>query len=801
MAANADPTTTNAGGMGEETNPDSVVGTFQTLSAEGDLLAQRGSFQEAIEVFTRALTLRPGDKHCLVSRSKCHIQVGSPRLALVDADLSLKGDPTFFKGLFQKAEALYAQGDFELALMYYHRGNRLRPELHEFRIGIQKSREAIENSIGNPKEFKIRVPTKLRKNIASYLTENPLQAAASSPPGTRSGLKPSNALTRESTFVPTVKHQTTHTATNPIKASMEAKLLGELYDDKLYLQNLMSDKDFVDHPDQEIIGLVNEGLRYLETRLEFWRQQNPLYARPKERKIRPRGVEKRGTLVKTAPAAEKQQASASAGKDSKATHDATNDSTAKLKSGTGTRTGSPVKEARSMSITAYYTAAHVKVPQVKSVEGAVTAASAESHGALINSSDLPITDETAHHHGSSVSEAVYHIICVIAGSGVLQLPFALNQSGWIGVLIILFAAIANGYSGRLLVKCLYANGVGAERLGGFPHVGLKAFGPRGKAMVEMFNSAMLIGVPIVYLILSGMNLEILVGYFSLRVWIVISALVVLIPFLIFRTLKEIAIFSAFGVFATIVVIFTVVFYSLSDLPVNSGKVTHKLIDFAQFPSALGSISFSYAGNFVYPEVESSMSNPSQFPLVLTISMTVISLMYLVTAVVGYAAYGNTTVSPILNNLPAGFVSKFAIAVITAHVLLAIPVLVTTFSLEMERRLKISQPGRSEKVEGVSRAVLRIVILTGITVLAMAVPFFADFMTLLGAVANTALIFVFPVLFDFKLFGFSKRPVKDKLFGLVILAVGLFGGIVGGKDAVIALIMDFRGEGSAGRGGH
>ena len=40
-------------------------------------------------------------------------------------------------------------GDFESALMYYHRGNKLRPELQDFRLGIQKAQEAIENSVGS----------------------------------------------------------------------------------------------------------------------------------------------------------------------------------------------------------------------------------------------------------------------------------------------------------------------------------------------------------------------------------------------------------------------------------------------------------------------------------------------------------------------------------------------------------------------------------------------------------------------------------------------------------------------------
>lgn len=53
------------------------------------------------------------------------------------------------KGLYQKAEALYHMGEFEFALMFYHKGQKLRPQIEEFRLGIQKATKAIEDTIGN----------------------------------------------------------------------------------------------------------------------------------------------------------------------------------------------------------------------------------------------------------------------------------------------------------------------------------------------------------------------------------------------------------------------------------------------------------------------------------------------------------------------------------------------------------------------------------------------------------------------------------------------------------------------------
>lgn len=59
------------------------------------------------------------------------------------------------QGLFQKAEVLYCMGDFEMALVFYHRGHKIRPELQEFRLGIQKAQEAIDNSVGSPSKVRL----------------------------------------------------------------------------------------------------------------------------------------------------------------------------------------------------------------------------------------------------------------------------------------------------------------------------------------------------------------------------------------------------------------------------------------------------------------------------------------------------------------------------------------------------------------------------------------------------------------------------------------------------------------------
>ena len=57
--------------------------------------------------------------------------------------------------------------------------------------------------------------------------------------------------------------------------------------------------------------------------------------------------------------------------------------------------------------------------------------------------------------GVSNDAALFHVICVIAGSGILQLPFALSQSGWLGVPLMVMVGVVTEYTGRLLIECLY----------------------------------------------------------------------------------------------------------------------------------------------------------------------------------------------------------------------------------------------------------------------------------------------------------------------------------------------------------
>jgi len=229
-----------------------------TLIAEGDKLYNNGPADKALEFYNQALEIFPEDKHGLVARSKCYLTMCNIDAALRDAEKSLKSDKNFHRGLEQKAETLYQMGDFEMALVFFHRGHKLRPELNVFTLGIQKTQEAIINSVGASTRLQIEQSMANQNNKDSRISGKQSRKPKSAP-----GVKKSESQT---------------------KASVQKKLLAELYVDKEFLENLENDHDLMKSCISEkahlhVHDLVTDGIDYLSNRAQFWRQRKPIYAR------------------------------------------------------------------------------------------------------------------------------------------------------------------------------------------------------------------------------------------------------------------------------------------------------------------------------------------------------------------------------------------------------------------------------------------------------------------------------------------------------------------------------------------
>ncbi|CAG8440001.1 5564_t:CDS:2 [Scutellospora calospora] len=352
-------------------------------------------------------------------------------------------------------------------------------------------------------------------------------------------------------------------------------------------------------------------------------------------------------------------------------------------------------------------------------------------------------DEVVNNGFSGSSWAAYvSVTCVVAGTGVLGLPYSIKQGGWISLSLIPLSMLITLHTSVILIKCLYYNknklydsdsdsdnsriNHRKRCLNSYGDIGYQAFGNFGRYfMVGIFNSTILLGVPVLFFILAGQSLDSLVDQIwniqlGVRVWTSISAAIVALPFIFTKTLKE----------------------------ANWNKVV-------------------------------------------AAAMATCAIMYALVAASGYYVYGNDTMSPIFLNLPKGLILTTASLFITIHVLMTAPILLTSFACDAESYLKITNEYHSPCIEFALRALFRTGLIISCAAVAVLVPFFGDFMSLLGALSMCVIVFIFPVVFYLKLFGWRNFSIWELLWNAFVILVGVFGCVVGTKDAVVALVRDFR----------
>ena len=195
------------------------------------------------------------------------------------------------------------------------------------------------------------------------------------------------------------------------------------------------------------------------------------------------------------------------------------------------------------------------------------------------------------------------------------------------------------------------------------------------------------------------------------------------------------------------------------------------------------------GNYIYPGVFKSMgTQKDNFKPAMVNAVSVITVLYIITGVVGYAVYGEKSVSPILLNLPnTGGLRWISLVVITAHVILACPILLMTIASDVENGFSIETFP--------ARAFIRTCIIVSLSTVSILLPYFADFLNLVGALSNVMLIFVLPVVCKFVLdreLGIPQSK-SDLAIGGAVVIFGLIGGFFGTYEALLALYKDIVGN--------
>ncbi|KAK3002323.1 hypothetical protein RJ639_021578 [Escallonia herrerae] len=377
--------------------------------------------------------------------------------------------------------------------------------------------------------------------------------------------------------------------------------------------------------------------------------------------------------------------------------------------------------------------------------------------------------------GTTFIRTCFNGLNALSGVGILSIPYALSEGGWLCLTILFLVAVLCFYTGLLLQRCRDFDPI----IRSYPDIGERAFGKKGRAMVSIFMYLELYLVAVEFLILEGDNLNKLFPnacfhIAGLRVggkpgFVMLSALVIL-PTTWLRNFGLLAYVSAGGVLASIILVCSIFWAGAFDGVGFDER--GKIWNWSGLPTSVSLFTFCYCGHAVFPTLCNSMKDRSQFPKVLIVCFTLSSISYGSMAVLSYLMYGNNLMSQVTLNLPKESTSsKIAIFTALINPITKYAITVSPIAAAIEGTF----PSCSNKSLSFP---LRTVLLISTVFVALVIPFFGYVMAFTGAFLSINVSVLFPCLCYLKIKKAARSFGPELMIIVVILAMGSFVAVVG-----------------------
>ncbi|KAL5709539.1 hypothetical protein ACHQM5_020219 [Ranunculus cassubicifolius] len=381
----------------------------------------------------------------------------------------------------------------------------------------------------------------------------------------------------------------------------------------------------------------------------------------------------------------------------------------------------------------------------------------------------------------SYTEAVLNGVNVLCGVGLLSTPFAVYEGGWLSLLTLLIYAVIACYTGILLKECLDSS----PGLRTYPDIGQAAFGISGRVTVAVILYMELYACAVEYIILMSDNLASLFPNINMNfsgihlnahyIFAITTTLLVL-PTVWLRNLSLLSYLSAGGVIASLFVVFCLLWVGIID-----GVGFHPsgtALNLVNLPVALGIYGYCYAGHSVFPNIYSSMKEPSKFPSVLIVSFLICFLLYTGVAIFGFLLFGDTIQSQFTLSMPKTFTaSKIAVWTTVVNPLSKYALTMTPVALSLEELWP-----KSYKVS----IFIRTLLVFSTLLVALTIPFFSYVMALTGSFLAMIVALILPCACYLKINRGRVGPLKIAICVLIII-VGVACSFIGSYSAIKKIV--------------
>ncbi|XP_023762483.1 GABA transporter 1 [Lactuca sativa] len=394
------------------------------------------------------------------------------------------------------------------------------------------------------------------------------------------------------------------------------------------------------------------------------------------------------------------------------------------------------------------------------------------------------TDTTGSGRGSW-KHAAFHVATTIATpAAYAPLPFAVSSLGWpLGVLSLVGATLTTWYSSLLIASLWEWDG---KKHTTYRRLARSIYGNWGYWSIAFFQQVASLGNNIAIQIAAGSSLKAVYKYYheegslTLQHFIIFFGVFELVLSQLpnihsLRWLNAVCSFSTIGFAATTI---GVTIY-------NGKKIDRRTVSYSLPGSSsakmfkafngLGIIAFSF-GDAMLPEIQSSVREPMKKTMYkgIAAAYTIIVLSYWQLAFFGYWAFGSEVEPFIVASLKTPewtTVMANLFAVIQICGCFQIYCRPTYAFFEEKMKKASSEQSGGTRVPLKKHVIMRLVCtsfyMAVITLVAAAMPFFGDFVSICGAIGFTPLDFVFPVLAHLKAGKLPKNSTPIFFFNILI----------------------------------
>ncbi|XP_023239379.1 amino acid transporter AVT1J-like isoform X1 [Centruroides sculpturatus] len=406
------------------------------------------------------------------------------------------------------------------------------------------------------------------------------------------------------------------------------------------------------------------------------------------------------------------------------------------------------------------------------------------------STPVDVQDGEKKKKGLSFWKATIFVAGEMAGSGVLALPEAVSNIGWIGILIIIVCCVNAGYAGVCLGRCWL---ILEERWPEYrmrmrypyPAIAYRATCTCMRYVVSFCVDFTLIGVSTVFLLLCSQLVQQLVCSLydlSFCFWILIIA-AILCPLMWLGTPSDFWP-AAVGAFASTAIACVLLIINILSEKSKVQPPKYKIATLESFFLGFGTVAFAFGGASTFPTFQNDMEKKELFPKCVLVAFSILLLLYIPVSACGYHVFGSSVHPDILLSLEDNPLKMTVEILLAAHLFFAFLIVVNPPAQELEEFFKVPRSFNWKRI------VLRTSVMGVVVFIAESIPHFGKILNFVGGSTVTLMTFVFPPIFYMRLCDqrhpkWPKRTISlhERVYLIEVMLIGIVAGVISSYSAL------------------